>query len=132
MKLEHAMIENPKPQGDEGCKENGHFSTFAGIVLLFLEFNLLLVLPRSNAWSVEQVTVASNFTFFLRNISMSQKDQLHLVSTTTKYPKDITDVHNPTTKTRRKNKKTYYGNKNIVAATQTTAKITPGVQILQM
>jgi hypothetical protein len=39
------------------------------------------------------------------NIIISQTYQLHLVSATTKNPKDITDAHNLTTKRRRKQTK---------------------------
>jgi hypothetical protein len=58
--------------------------------------------------------------FEKENILILRIYQLYLASTTTKCPKDTTNAHNPSKK-EDKNKMSYYGEQNVVHATQTTA-----------
>jgi hypothetical protein len=56
-------------------------------------------------------------------IIISQRYQLNPTSVTTKCPKD--NAHNPTTKRRRRNKRSHYSDQILSATTETTAKTTP-------
>ena len=56
------------------------------------------------------------------NISISWRYQVHLASSRTKCPKDITDAHNQQQKRRISKKKYNYNDQFLVTAAQTTTK----------